>query len=97
MSYDAVDTLKEFHDAQSLNYPLLRDVDARHVNAYGVRNEAYGPEHNAYGVPHPGVVFVDAQGIVRANFAVPGYRQRPPFEDIYSQVTASRDTAEVGD
>ena len=82
MSYDKLSVLKSFHQEQSLGFPLLQDVDAKHVNAYGVRNEEYAAGHRAYGIPHPGILLIDPQGVVRAKFAVPGYRERPPFEEI---------------
>ena len=86
MSYDKLSVLTAFHRTQSLGYPLLQDVDAKHVNAYGVRNEEYAVGHRAYGIPHPGILLIDPEGVVRAKFAVPGYRQRPPFEEILATV-----------
>lgn len=88
MTYDSQDVLSSFHAGKGLPYPLLQDEERKHVEAYGVRNEDYGPGHAGYGVPHPGIVYVDADGIVRAKFAVEGYRGRPPFEDIYAGVSA---------
>ena len=82
MTYDSIEVLENFHSSEALGYPLLRDVDAKHVNALGIRNENYEAGHRAYGIPHPGVLFVDSEGIIRAKYAVPGYRQRPPFEAL---------------
>lgn len=82
MSYDALEVLENFHAAQALPYPLLRDEDAVHVRAYGVLNEDYEPGHRGYGIPHPGVLLIGADGLVLQKFAVPGYRERPPFEAI---------------
>ncbi len=87
MTYDSQETLAEFHAKESLGYPLLRDVDQRHVSALGVLNEDYGPGHAAFGVPHPGIVYIDANGIVRAKFAAQGYRSRPPFEAVFAAVS----------
>ena len=77
-----MDVLQLFHKEQSLGFPLLQDVDAQHVTAFGVRNEDYAEGHRAYGIPHPGILWIDASGVVRGKFAVPGYRQRPPLEEI---------------
>ncbi len=93
MSYDAPELLRSFHREQSLGYPLLQDVDAEHVSAYGVRNEEYPAGHRAYGIPHPGILLIDAQGVVRAKYAVPGYRQRPPLERIIEDLQAQREPA----
>lgn len=87
MTYDSQEILAAFHDKEALEYPLLRDVDQRHVSALGVLNEDYGPGHAHFGVPHPGIVYIDANGIVRAKFAAQGYRSRPPFEDVFAAVS----------
>lgn len=86
MTYDSQEKLAAFHADKALPYPLLQDIDRKHVDAYGVRNQDFGPGHAGYGVPHPGIVYVGADGIVRAKFAVEGYRGRPPFEDVYNAV-----------
>ena len=88
MTYDAQDALAAFHAKQQLGYPLLQDEDVRHVNALGIRDEEYAPGEPGYGVPRPGILFIDSDGIIRMKFAVPGFRERPPFEQIYSQVAA---------
>ena len=51
-----------------LAYPLLRDVDSQHVDAWGIRNEEYGPGTFAYGIPHPGVVLVSPNGEILAKW-----------------------------
>ncbi|MDG1704665.1 MAG: redoxin domain-containing protein [Pseudomonadales bacterium] len=58
MTYDEADVIQQFHAEWGLTYPLLRDVDGQHVDAWGIRNEEYGPGTFAYGIPHPGVVLV---------------------------------------
>ncbi len=88
MTYDSVEMLSAFHGDQALGYPLLKDEDARHVNALGVRNEDYAEGHRAYGIPHPGILFISADGTIKAKYAVPGYRQRPPFDALYADVEA---------
>ena len=86
MTYDNREILASFHAAQDLNYPLLQDEAARHVLAYGVLNEDYQPGDTGYGIPHPGILYIAADGTVLGKFAVKGYRQRPPFEDIVQAV-----------
>lgn len=86
MTYDSLDVLDTFHLEQQLQYPLLQDQAAKHVNAYGVRNEEYAPGHSAYGIPHPGILYVSPDGEVRAKYAVPGYKKRPPFEQLYADI-----------
>ena len=66
MTYDSRGVLAAFHDAQHLGYPLLQDVDVKHVNAYGVRNRDYEPGDSGYGIPYPGVLYVGRDGTVLA-------------------------------
>lgn len=87
MTYDDVEILKQFHSKEAFQYPLLSDQDARHVEALGIRNKTYDVGHNLYGIPHPGVIFVDQTGTIRAKYAVPGYRSRPPFEALLEHIT----------
>lgn len=89
ITYDAVDQQMSFATASGIGYPLLSDQDVAHVNAFGIRNEEYGPGHAGYGIPHPGVIYIDAQQVVRLKFAIPGYRQRPPMAAILAAVEAS--------
>lgn len=86
MTYDSLEEQAKFHDAEGLGYPLLQDVDTRHVDAWGIRNQEYGPDHFGYGIPHPGMVWLDAEGRVRAKFALPGYRKRPPFDVVHEAI-----------
>lgn len=94
MTYDKRELLAAFHAEHGLGFPLLQDVDVRHVNAYGVRNEEYDVGHFGYGIPHPGILYVSPQGVVVAKFAVPGYRERPPLEEVYAAVAALAKAAE---
>jgi peroxiredoxin len=86
MTYDSVATLAAFHQEQQLSYPLLHDANAKHVSALGILNEDYPPGHQAYGIPHPGILFIGSDGVIKAKYAVPGYRRRPPFNMLLSDV-----------
>jgi peroxiredoxin len=89
MTYDRHELLASFHDEAGLGYPLLQDVDVYYVNALGVRNEGYAEGDSGYGVPHPGILWIGADGRVRAKFAVPGYRARPSFAEVLETVGAT--------
>ena len=80
--------LADFHASQALNYPLLTDQDARHVSAYGVLNQDYGPGDMGYGIPYPGILYIASDGTILLKFAVPGYRQRPPFDALLAEIAA---------
>lgn len=86
MTYDSLEILQNFHREKKLNYPLLKDESAKHVAAFGILNETYKPGDPGYGVPHPGVIFIDNEGVVRAKFAAPGFRERPSFDVIYKSM-----------
>ncbi len=84
MTYDSLDVLEGFHDSEGLGFPLLRDVDGQHVNAFGVPDENLGQ-----GIPRPGIFWLAPDGNINAKFAVPGYRTRPPLEDVLTFVSAA--------
>ena len=89
VTYDPPETNAAFVAKSEIGYPLLSDVDAATVKAYGVLNEDYEPGHRAYGIPHPGIVYI-AAGTIIVKRAVPGYRQRPPFDELLEAVSAVR-------
>ncbi len=84
MTYDSLDILKAFHTKEELGYPLLRDEKARHVNAFGVADEKLGR-----GIPRPGMFWLAPDGSIRAKFAVPGYRTRPPLAEVLASISAA--------
>lgn len=86
MTYDSREILSGFHSEEALAFPLLQDIDAIHINALGIRNEEYPLGHNNYGIPHPGILFIGSDGSIKAKYAVPGYRRRPPFDTLYSDI-----------
>lgn len=87
MTYDDMAILAEFHQSQNLGYPLLHDENAHHVEAFGILNEEYEPGDRAYGIPHPGVFYISAGGIIELKFAERGYRNRPPMEAVHEAVS----------
>ena len=86
MTYDDPEIIKAFHDKWELTYPLLRDVDGQHVDAWGIRNEQYGEGTFAYNIPHPGVVFLAPDGKILAKFAKKGYRSRADWGSVFEEV-----------
>jgi peroxiredoxin len=86
MTYDEADVIQQFHAEWGLAYPLLRDVDGQHVDAWGIRNEEYGPGTFAYGIPHPGVVLLSPDGEILAKWAEAGYRSRADWKAVFSDV-----------
>ena len=88
MSYDSTDVLAEFSEAKNIGYVLLSSESGAYFVTLGIRNEEYGEEHFAHGVPHPGILFIDTQGVLRLKRAVPGYRDRPSLEELYGALAA---------
>ena len=86
MTYDKPELILAFHEEWELKYPLLRDVDGQHVDAWGIRNEEYGEGTFAFGIPHPGVVLVSPDGTILAKFAEAGYRARADWSTVLDEV-----------
>ncbi len=86
MSYDPTKVLTAFAASQTIGYPLLSDASHTHVNAFGIRNEDYPVGDSAYGIPHPGILFIDHNGLVLLKFAVPDYRKRPELKEVFAAV-----------
>lgn len=91
MTYDDRAVLESFHAEQTLNYPLLQDIDVRHVDAFGIRNMDYEPGDTGYGIPYPGIIWIGTDGVIRGKWAVPSYADRPPFDEVLAEIRAQLD------
>ncbi|MBT7335726.1 MAG: redoxin domain-containing protein [Gammaproteobacteria bacterium] len=87
MTYDTPEIIKAFDEKWDINFPVLKDVDREHVEAWGIRNQEYGPGTFAYGVPLPGVVLISPDGKILAKWAEEGYRSRADWSEVLEQVT----------
>lgn len=85
MTYDDPEIIQDFHTEWELAYPLLRDVNGKHVDAWGIRNEQYPDGTFAFGVPHPGVVLISPDGEILAKWAQEGYRTRADWDSVFEQ------------
>lgn len=88
MTYDSQAILSSFVNEAGLSYPLLRDNNSEHINAFGIRNIDYEADSRFYGIPYPGMVLISPDGEVLAKYAEPGYRARPEFSAVYASVTS---------
>ena len=88
MTYDKPEVIQAFHEKWKIDYPVLRDVDRQHVEAWGIRNEEYGEGTFAYGIPHPGVVLLSPEGEILAKWAEEGYRSRADWSTVLEEVSA---------
>lgn len=89
MTYDTPEIIAQFDEQWEIGFPLLRDVDRQHVEAWGIRNEEYGEGTFAYGIPHPGVVLISADGKILAKWAEAGYRSRADWATVLEEVRAA--------
>ena len=62
ITYDTRELIQAFDEKWDIKFPILKDVDRQHVDAWGVRNQEYGPGTFGYGIPYPGVVFISPDG-----------------------------------
>ena len=86
MTYDGLPELKNFHQAESIGFPLLRDEQARNVNLFQVRDLGYQKDSSAYSIPYPGIFWIAPDGRIKAKFAVPGFRDRTPLNEVYDEI-----------
>ena len=86
MTYDELPELKSFHQAESLGFQLLRDEQARHVNLFQVRDLGYQKDSGAYGIPYPGIFWITPDRRIKAKFAVPGFRDLSPLNEVYDEI-----------
>ena len=86
ITYDSVALLNRVAEDEGIDFPLLHDEAGRVVDAFGIRNLDYEPGHRAYGIPYPGILIIDADGIIRGKFAEEDYRDRPAMELVLEAV-----------
>ena len=88
ITYDTPEIIKAFDEKWDIDFPVLKDVDREHVDAWGVRNQEYGPGTFGYGIPYPGVVLLSPEGEILAKWAEQGYRSRADWAEVLEEVTA---------
>jgi peroxiredoxin len=86
MTYDSPEIIKAFDNTWDIRFPVLKDVERQHVEAWGVRNQEYGPGTFGYGIPYPGVVLISPEGKILAKWAEEGYRSRADWSQVLEEV-----------
>ncbi len=74
ISYDSVDVLKTFSEAEQIPFWLLSDEGSKTIRDYGLLHENE--------LPHPGTIVVDQQGIIRAKLFEDGYSKRHGVDEL---------------
>ena len=86
MTYDTPEVIKAFDAKWEVDFPVLKDVDRQHVDAWGIRNLEYGPGTFGYGIPYPGVVLLSPKGEILGKWAKEGYRSRADWSQVLTEV-----------
>lgn len=82
ISYDSVDVLKKFTEANKIQFLLLSDKGSKTIDAYAVRNKEAPKGSRLDGIPHPGTFLLDQKGVVRAKWFLEGYQKRHANKDL---------------
>ena len=78
ISYDSVDALRRFAEAQHIGYPLLSDQGSAVIRKFGILNTNVPPDVTRfYGIPFPGDYLIAADGTVKEKLFLPDYQDRP--------------------
>ena len=84
ISIDTFFTLKAFHDAQNLTFPLLSDFNKEVIREYGVFNpDMIGLK----GIAKRAVFVLDRDGIVRHKEVLEDARNEPNYEAVFAALT----------
>jgi peroxiredoxin len=83
ISVDTFFTLKAFHDAQGLTFPLLSDFNKQVIRDYGVYNQDMIGLH---GIAKRAVFVLDADGVVRHREILEDARNEPDYQKLFTAV-----------
>src|SRR5262249_23820160 len=81
ISQDTFFTLKAFHDAEKLTFPLLCDFNKQAIRDYGVFNEDM---IGLKGIAKRAVFVVDKDGIVRHREVLDDARNEPDYDKVFA-------------
>ena len=82
---DEPERLKKARQELGLDYDLLVDPGAEVTRRYGILNDG-DPRGRA--IPHPSIVIVDGEGLVRWLHSDPDYKRRPPVARLLEALDA---------
>ncbi len=86
VSYDSVEILRDFAARRGITFPLLADPDSVIIRRFGLFNEQVEPTSRDYGIPHPGILLVDASGVVRERFFEEKFYHRMTMPAVLSRL-----------
>ncbi|MEZ5946453.1 MAG: peroxiredoxin family protein [Hyphomonas sp.] len=88
VSYDAPETLAAFKAGKGLSYGLYADPGSMAIDAFHLRNHGVTAGSRFDGIPHPAIIFVAADGTVKAVLREDGYKARPSVESVLAMAGA---------
>ena len=87
LTYDDPEILSEFAAEDSITYPLLSDTDSATIKAFSLLNKEMEGGTKYYGIPHPAVIFIGTDGVVKGILREAGYKTRPSNADVLDMAT----------
>ena len=85
VSVDTFFTLKAYHDAQQLTFPLLSDFNKQAIRDYGVFNDDM---IGLKGIAKRAVFVIDKDGVVRHREVLDDARNEPDYEKVFKALAA---------
>jgi peroxiredoxin len=85
ISVDTFFSLKAFHDAQKLTFPLLSDFNKQAIRDFGVFNEDM---IGLKGIAKRAVFVLDKEGVVRYREVLEDARNEPDYDKVLGAVAA---------
>jgi hypothetical protein len=86
VSYDSVEILRDFATRRGITFPMLADPGSVIIRRFGLFNDTVEPTSRDYGIPHPGLLVVDAGGIVRERFFEERYFHRMTMPSVLTRL-----------
>lgn len=80
VSYDPVETLAAYKADKNLSYELLSDEGSVAIKAFNLLNTDMKPGSRFEGIPHPAILFIEADGEIVTTLREDGYKNRPAVE-----------------
>ncbi len=80
---DDPDKLRAYRDEEGFEFPFLLDPDAEAIKAWRLLNDT---DSRGRLIPHPAVVILDTDGVVRYLYVETNYRLRPPAAEVVEQL-----------
>ena len=85
ISVDTFFTLKAFHDAEKLTFPLLSDFNKQAIRDYGVFNDDM---IGLKGIAKRAVFVIDKDGVVRHREVLEDARNEPDYDKVFATLAA---------